>query len=363
MPTETAARQVASRRALRLAAGTALAMWVSGACGWTLSYIAPVLTLVILALPLSRPKPRFFLMIVAAVVVSVYGSFIFLPLLLYFRLAGLILLALALFHTFYLTARGKPAAISTLLTIGITLTVAVGSVSVDALLVVAEGVFIGAIVGALIAWMAHVALPDPPLAAPPKKPPAPETSGAIRLALRSLAVVLPVSVWFLMSPASAGNAAVMIKVASMGQEATAEKSRRVAKSLLVSTAAGGIAAIVAWQILAIWPSLTLYTLLFAIASLWFAGKIFAGYGLAADGDTWNYALLTMIIILAPAALDSQFGSDAGASFYQRLFMLMGASLYGVVAIYVFDAFWPARQNEAPAAGRPAAGGPPVDAAG
>ena len=85
------------------------------------------------------------------------------------RIAGLILVALALFHTFYMTARGKPAAIGTFFTIGITVTVALGSVSVDMLLAVAEGLAIGAIVGAGIAWLMHIVLPDPPLERPPAK--------------------------------------------------------------------------------------------------------------------------------------------------------------------------------------------------
>lgn len=343
--------QVASRRAIRLATGTALALCISQAFGWSLSFIAPIITLVILGLPVSRPPAKLFIGIVVAIVAAVYGSFVLLPMLLHQRIAGIILLALALFYTFYLTALGKPAAIGTLLTIGITLTVAVGSVSVDALLLAAESVSIGAVVGACIAWLMHALLPDPPLGERPKTPPV-VAAKPLRLALRSLTVVLPVSMYFLLSPGSASSAAVMIKVAAMGQEATSERTKNAARSLLVSTAAGGVAAVIVWQVLTIWPSLMLYTLLVAVASLWFAGRVFAGFGLAPDGATWSYALLTMIVILAPAALDAQFGSGANASFYQRLFMLMGASLYGVVAVQVFDAFWPPGVVDAPRGATP-----------
>jgi hypothetical protein len=165
--------------------------------------------------------------------------------------------------------------------------------------------------------------------------------------------VLPVTIWFLLSSASASNAAVMIKVATMGQEASAGAAGTVAKSLIVSTLAGGLAAVGAWELLSIWPSLTLYTLLVGAASLWFAGKIFKGAGLAPHADTWSYALLTMIVILAPAALDSQFGSAADASFYKRLLMFIGASVYGVGAVIVFDAFWPPGVADSRPAVRPA----------
>ena len=69
-----------------------------------------------------------------------------------------------------------------------------------------------------------------------------------------------------------------------------------------------------------------------------ARVIFKGPGMHPAGATWSYAYLTMIIILAPAVLDGQTGDDAGGAFWARLLMMMGASLYGVVAVFVFDLF-------------------------
>src|SRR5210317_593690 len=128
---------IANRRVLRLAFGTALSLWISQAVGWSISYIAPVITMFLLAMPIARPKAKFFVVVVSAVVISVYGSFLFLPLLLYQKAVGFLLLTLALFHGFYFSAKGGAAVVSTLITIGLALTVAVGSVSVDALLAVA----------------------------------------------------------------------------------------------------------------------------------------------------------------------------------------------------------------------------------
>ncbi len=170
--------------------------------------------------------------------------------------------------------------------------------------------------------------------------PAPVPEFPVRRAVRSLVIVLPVTIWFLLSPASASNVGVMIKVAAMGQEASGAGAGNAAKSLIISTLAGGLAAIVGWELLAVWPSLTMYALFAATASLWFAGRMFKGAGPAPDGGTWMYALLTMFVVLAPAVLDTQLGSAASASFYDRLLMFIGASLYGVTAVYVFDAFWP-----------------------
>ena len=133
---------------------------------------------------------------------------------------------------------------------------------------------------------------------------------------------------------------VMIKVASMGQQSEAADSRQLGRSLIVSTLWGGVGAIIAWQLISIWPSLILYTLIVAISALVFGRRIFNGVDLQDDAATWSYGLLTMIILLAPAVLDGIAGASAGAAFLSRLVLVLVASLYGSLAIAVFDAFWP-----------------------
>lgn len=336
---------IANTRILRLAFGTALCLWISQAVGWTISFIAPVITLFLLAMPMPQPKPRFFLLVVVALTVSVYGSFVFLPFLLHHELVGLLLLSLVLFHAFYFTAKGGSPVVGTLVTMGLALTAAVGTVSVDALLGVAGGLVIGAVVGALVALVSHLAIPEepPPATSAPADDGAnttntPDLAQARHSAMRSLAVVFPILFWFLLSGASASNLAVMIKVSAMGQEVSQQSTRAAAKSLIFSTLAGGLAAIIAWHALSVWPSLTLYVLLVALAGLYFGRRIFVHQGLHKDADTWSYAFLTMIVVLAPAVLDSNFGDAANARFYDRLFMFGWATLYAVVAVYVFDAF-------------------------
>ena len=344
---------VASTRILRLAFGTALSLWISQAVGWTMSFIAPVITLFLLALPLPKPKPKIFLLVVVALTVSVYSSFVFLPFLVHQQLVGLLLLSLAMFHAFYFTAKGGPAVVGTFATMGLALTVAVGTVSIDALVGVAGGLVVGAAAGALVALVSHLVIPEelPPAPAAAKAKDQPEAGATVDLArarhsaLRSLAVVFPILFWFMLSGGSAANLAVMIKVYAMGQEVSRQSTRKAARSLVFSTVAGGLAAIVAWQVLSAWPSLTLYVLLVALAGLFFGWRIFEGRGLRDDADTWTYAFLTMIVVLAPAVLDSDCGSAAGARNYDRLFMFGGATLDAVVAVYVFDAFWGRQEDQ------------------
>jgi hypothetical protein len=316
---------IADRRVLRLALGTSLAFCVSQALGWPLSFVTPLVAMVLLALPMPAPTLKMGIVLVAAIVVPILiGSLALLP--------------------FYLAARGAPAAVGTFLTIGITLNVAIGSVNIDALYAIVSGLAKGAVSGVLFVWIAHAMLPDLPATFPARRPaPSPEPPANIaRLrALRSLLVVLPVAIIFLFSSASTSYIVVMIKVASMGQQAESGISRSMGRSLLESTFWGGLGAIVGWQLLSLWPSLLFFTLLVAIAALIYGRRIFHGAGMHPDGNMWSYALLTMLVILAPAALDSAGGSAAGAAFWSRLLLIAIAAVYGSLAVVVFDAFFPA----------------------
>ena len=338
---------IAHVRILRLALGTALSMWVSQAVAWELSFIAPVMTLFILALPLPALTLKTGIKFLAAMTLSMYASLLLLPWLLDYPLVGLLLLVLALYRSFYFTAKGGSPVLGTFVTVGIALSTAVGSVSVDATLMLVSGLIMNATIGIVFVWIAHALVPDSraggfPGPAGPQGAAAPDPGEARWSALRSTLIVFPIAFWFMLSGASSSYIPVMIKVASMGQQATNEGARLAGRSLILSTIIGGIGAIIGWNLLSVVPQLSLYTLLVALGGLVFGPRIFKGKGMHPDAATWSYAYLTMIVILAPAVMDSASGSSADMAFWSRLLMFALATLYGVAAVYVVDAFRPAR---------------------
>jgi len=336
---------IASVRILRLALGTAVSLWFSQVINWQMSFIAPVITLLMLALPIPPPKLKGGVAFLFVLTGSLLAGLLLLPPLLNQPLVGIILLVLALYWSFYFTAKGGSSLIGTFATVGIAVSIAVGTVSLDAVLVVVSGVSFGAFVGILFVWVAHAFLPDlmaempqAPVAAKPPAPPVPDLSAARWSAFRSLMIVLPVALWFLFSSASTAYVPVMIKVASMGQQATNDDARHAGHSLVMSTIIGGAGAIIGWQILSITPTLTIYTLIIALAGLLMGPKIFQGRGMQTQGATWSYGFLTMIVILAPAVMDSASGGPAGLKFWERLVMFFGTTLYAMGTVYIFDAF-------------------------
>lgn len=354
MPTEAlaalisagATHPVATRRIFRMALGTALSLAVSQLAGISLPFVAPVMTALLLGLPAPAPGLRKGLGFVIALVFPMLGALLLLPFLEYARWAGIALVGLALFYTFYFTARGGPPVLGTFMTIGITLVVTVGSINATILIELIQIMAGNALVGVGFVWVAHWLLPDlpgtPTLPKPPKATPNYRAAG--RNALRSLLVVLPLVLVFLFSSASPAYTPVMIKVASMGQQASQQDSRSIGLSLLASTWWGGVAAMLAWCLLTAWPSIIMFSLLTLLAGLVFGRRVFAGVAVNPDFSKWTYAFLTMMVLIGPAVTDSPL-SD-GVSFGMRLWLFALIAIYGTVAVAVFDAFFrPEETNE------------------
>lgn len=344
--------EVASRRILRLALGTTLSMGFSQLVNWPLSYIAAIFTMFILAVPLPAPTLKKGLKFVLALVIPAYFGMLLIPFLMYARWAGIILVILALFGSFYYTARGGSPVLGLFMTMGITIVVTVGSVSAEAMIMVMNGVAISTAVGIAFVAIAHALLPDlPPSQSaspdkqPPPAPPAKPTGlRARRDALRSLTVVLPLVIIFLFISSSFSYVVVMLKIASMGQQANAEASRSMGREQLESTLLGGLGAFIGYQVMSIYPSLLMLCLVIAIACLLYGSRIFQGPGMHPRGGMWSYALLTMIIILTPALTGA---GDAASAFYTRMGLFILIAIYGTVAVAVFDTFWPDNKKELP----------------
>ena len=342
----------AARRILRLGLGTALCMLFSQAVAWPLSFIAPVLTLFLLGLPIPPPTLKKGIVFVLALLAPlVLGGYLLLPYLHDKRAVGILLVSLCLFYSFYYTARGGNPVLGAFMTVGLTVITTVGSLSAEIVIFLVRGLGVCAAVAIVFVWIAHALLPDlppdPALAAmkKPPPPPKPDSATASRRALRALAIVMPMALIFLMASGSAAYTVVMIKVATMGQQATsAEHSKTMGKSLMESTLWGGLGAVIAWNILSIWPSLILYTLLVGLAGLIYGRWIFQGPAVHPKFQMVQYAYLTMIVILAPAVLDGSGGGSAGAAFWSRSLLFILIAVYGTLAVWGFDALWPEKSS-------------------
>ncbi len=334
---------IATLRTLRLGFGSAISLLFAELVAWDLSFIAPTFTLFILALPVPAPRLMSGLRFMIVVPGIMYLALLMLPTLIRQPLAGLVLLVVVLFWSFYYVARGGDAVLGTFVTVGIAIVTALGSVSIDATLAVLHALTIGIAVGVAFVWVAHALLPDSmavmpamPVGARPA-PPAPDLAVARWNALRSMWITLPVVLWLLFSSASAAYVPALIKVASMGQQASGEGTRAAGRSLIQSTLIGGGLAILGYYLIALVPSLTLYAIFIALTGFFCGRRIFAGPAMTPNAGTWSYGYMTFFILLLPSLMDGS--PSAGEKFWDRILMFLVATLYSVAAVYVYDAFW------------------------
>ncbi len=340
-------QSIADRRILRLAFGTALSMFISQAIDWPISFIAPIFTAFVLTLPLPAPTIKGSLVFIAILIGSILFSYIFLPFIYHAPLAGILLLALGLFYSFFITSSGGPALVGTFLVLALTLVTTIGSSNIDALMEVTIGLAKGSFGGFVCVWIACAVFPDikiPPLKdgkQPEQKSlqPKPDRRTAFKSAIRSMAIVYPVMILLLFIDDSSGYTIIMIKVASMGQQVSGEQSRTMGKTLIDSTIWGGLGAAIAWALLKACPILPLYTLLIALAALVYGKGIFQGRGSHPKATMVQYAFVTMIVVLAPSVGSMASGDSSSDRFWVRLLYFFIIALYGWCAVNVFDAFW------------------------
>jgi len=350
MPIETTAgvapvtiHPLAARRILRFAFGTALSLAFSQAANWPMGFIAPVFTALILSLPLPPPKLRQGIMFVVALLAPMAVGVLMLPFMHHARWAGILLVTVSLYYSFYYTAKGGSPVMGTFMTVGLTVIVTIGSVNIDVIFLLVQSLGLGAVSGLAFVWIAHALMPDPPpdpalAIAKPAAPSPPLLAEARSNARRALLIVLPVALLFMYMSGSPAYTVVMIKVASMGQQATSDHSRTMGRSLLASTVWGGIGAVIGWNLLNVWPSLLIYTLFIGLAGLVYGRGFFRGPGLHPNYSMWSYAFITLIVILGPSVTAGEGGTGAGAAFWTRLSLFAIIAVYGSTAVAVYDAF-------------------------
>lgn len=346
-PAAFPATSPAQRRALRLAVGTTLALLYAEWVNWNSAYLTAVLAATILALPLPAPSLRSAASFVVSLGIALVTGLCLLWPIHYMPVAGVTLIALGLFGIFYYGARGGNPIIVAFMTIGLAVVPALGSESIDGAVTITQSLVKSTVCALLFVWIAHAIFPEPPetrsqvaaMLAAKARAPKPARAEASHAALRAIFVTFPVLLFFLGVPDTSKYLVVLIKSATLGQQASVGSTAKTAKSMFLSTLIGGLGSMVIWSVLRIWPSLLIYLLLVLLVGLVFGRRVFGGRGLAADGSMWSYAFVTLLVILGPAVVATpDSGDPADFRFSLRIFLFLIVTVYGIAAVFLFDVF-------------------------
>ncbi len=323
------------QRALRMAAGVALATAASYGLALPMPYVAPILTLMLLA---RSPQPlplKGIVGLTVLIMLTTSTGLLLIPVLRYATFSGVSLVGLALFLCFRHIQRGGNPLPATFLVAGITLIAAAGTTSFDLAKTVVEALTKGIFLAGLIIGLSHSLFPEPPnapVAAPP--PPVATDIDAGWIGLRAALVVLPSFLLALSDPAS--FIPLIWKSVALGQQAGATHAQSAMREILGATLLGGLLAVLFWSVLTVFPHLWMFFLWTVLFTLVFARKLYRLDASRLSPGLCLNTLVTMVLLLGQSVADSAAGKDVYKAFAVRMGLFTAVTLYACAMVYLID---------------------------
>ena len=316
----------------RYAIGSTFVLAVAAGSGHTLSFVTPILALGFLApgtAPLSVKAGFGFVVIIA--IASLIGI-IFSRLFLGFPYVFIPLLALALLHLYYTNSLNP--LLKTWLIISLLLIPLISTFSHKLGGIIAINLLMNAAIAVFLVLFIYQIFPDRNLPGPTSaRPIAVPVSDIQRfnVALKSIIVILPVVICYYLFQWS-GSILVMVFVVllSMNPESVSFKT---GKFMIFANLAGGIAAIVAFNLFVVVPSFTFLILVTLVVGFYFGQKVFSDNPAA---PLYGTGFSTYLLVLGSVTTSAE--GDASAKVWSRIVQIGLAVTYVVVAFGLLNHF-------------------------
>lgn len=331
-----------NRRVLRYALGTTIALALATGFPWALAYIAPYVVVFLLASAKTAPSLKSGVAYMAIVTFACYAGLWSCQFFLDAPIVLLGIIGLALLWIFYAQASGAPSFLVTWLLISILVIplLAVQSPVVATLAV--EGIIIGAAATLFSLWSAFALVPEPapPVAtagpaAPRTERPSPRTR--LESATTITLVVMPMVVFFHLC-AWVDGVLVLGYTGFLAMTPAFAKDLKAGKVLIFANAMGGVVAIIMFEILTIVPEFPYLVLLTLLTGLYFGSLVMSANPKA---SVYGRAFATVVLIITSVTTSSS--GAATSEVIQRVFQIMAAVIYVVVAYALMRRFNKARK--------------------
>lgn len=323
-------------RALRYALGITIALALASAIAWPLSFLFPVLSAVMLALPLPKPTLQQVFRNMRDTLFAFAVGYLSTQFILPHTVIYIPLLALALFHTYYHLNRGGSFWLVLLLLICLLLMPMLAGVH--------EGLAIGVALGLVwsswltigLLWLAHFLVPD---AEPAPSVPAPRgfhsgyLAPAAEAAMKSTIVTFPLVIMFIANNWSS-QIVVLVFVAIFTLSPNLEKGKQAGMNSMKSTLIGGsVAFFVYWALVAV-PEYHFLVMLMFFVTLGFGAAINSGQPVA------QYLPSAMVVVIVLVNSSMAEGANFSENLVLRIIFITLATMYVVTALKLLDVFWP-----------------------
>jgi len=322
-----------TRRIVRFALGTTLGSGFAYLIGFDLPFLVPILIAMLLASPAPRPTLRAGLAFVVPVALAALLGVILTRYFLQYRVMFLLVEFLVLYRIFYALAGGAAPLRMVWLLIASLIIPLVGMASIGLSVGVALGLVKGAVIAITVIWLSFGLLPDPPAkgqapaggfdAQPKKQVPPPAARAAY--ARRSVTVVFPVVVVFFYL-ALYSDAVILVYVALLSLSPSFAVGWKQGKGMISGNLIGGFVAIVFYNLLTVYPTISMFLLLTLVVGLTFGDVIFSTRPIAPQIKTAFNAVMLLVGMSVTAT-----GADAASNFYARIVQIILAVVYVAVA--------------------------------
>ncbi len=325
---------------LRLALGSWAAVGLAYAAAWPMYFIMPVFTTAFLSMPIPWFGWKMAGQLLYRLAFSLLIGLIISEVLLDFPFLCILVYGLLFFFIYYHDTPSAPPMAVLFMTLGITIVPIMGLQSSLGSHIIATGLFFNMALGLILTWLFHGLFPNSmakfPASGPVQKPPVPALAQAVvpkqeraRLAFVSTLVALLAIVIFFSLNLSQYTLA-MIQICFMASSPGTNSSIQAMKGNALATVIGGIAIIIAFNLLVAVPAYSFLLTVTLYFSFLFARQIFSGKPLA---KAFGSGFITFLVLLG-----SSTGVDqvASANFYLRIAQILFAGLFSVAALILVE---------------------------
>jgi len=312
----------------------AVSLAVAYGLAFPLPYLAPLFALFLTAKPgpPMRIKALVALMLVVSLTLGV--GLLLTPLLTHYPMSAILLVAVGVYASAYLTVGAGKALFGTLLTVGFTLISAAGTIDAQVASAVIDALLLAIGLAVVCSWVVYPLFPENGVETGPRPESGPAGSVAGWIALRSTLIVWPAYLLVLTNPAA--YLPIIMKSVSLSQQANEVSAREAGRELLGSTFLAGCLAILFWFLLGLATNLWMFFWWMLLFGVYLAAKLYRAIGTRLRPSFWQNVIVTMLILLGPAVQDSANGDDVFAAFATRMGLFVFVTLYAWAAIVVLE---------------------------
>lgn len=323
-----------ARRVFRLALTMALALVVAYGLAPPLPFLAPVFALMLAAKPAPPIGVKGLLLVALLLTLTLGTGLLLAPLLQHYAAAGVLIAALGVYLSNYLTLNLAKGMVGMLLIVGITMISAAATLSPQLASAVIQALVIGVFISVFCLWLVYPLFPEDPVTATGKPSATEGGTDANWIALRATLIVLPA--WLLALTNPSQFMMIIMKSVALGQQGSLVDARRAGRELLGSTLLAGVLAVLFWFALKLQPGLWMFFLLMLLFGIYLAGKLHGVLISRFTPSFWQNTALTMLILLGPAVEDSANGKDVYQAFAVRMGLFIAVTLYAWLAIRALE---------------------------